>query len=77
MTTRPVEKISPTSVPLHVARFILVNERVPRGQTYCATCCTPIERGYVRDPGTRLVYCDTECFGEHERADTRARRRVS
>ena len=76
MTTRPNENFSRSQIPPRVARFVLVNERVPRGQTYCATCCVPIERGYVRDPATRLLYCGTECFGEHESADTQATART-
>jgi hypothetical protein len=25
-------------------------------------CGGLIERGYVRDPQTRLIYCDSQCF---------------
>ncbi len=62
-------------------RFVLVNERSPRVDANCAACRTGIDRGYVRDPQTRLLYCDAGCFAEHERAGDRARvrdaRRVS
>ena len=50
-----------------LARFILVNERIPREHACCASCCGRIERGYVRDPHTRLVYCDAVCFTAHEK----------
>ena len=43
-------------------RFVLVNDRVPRADTSCAECSAKIERGYVREPHTRLVYCDARCF---------------
>jgi hypothetical protein len=48
-------------------RFVLVNNRVPRTDAYCALCCGKIERGYVRDPQTRLLYCDPHCFSGHEK----------
>ena len=43
-------------------RFILVNDRVPRTDQYCALCDGLIEKSYVRDSQTRLIYCDTQCF---------------
>jgi hypothetical protein len=43
-------------------RFVLVNERVPRTGAECALCCAKIERTYVRELQTRLVYCDATCF---------------
>jgi hypothetical protein len=46
-------------------RFVLVNDRVPRTDANCALCCAKIERGYVREPHTRLVYCDAQCFAGH------------
>ena len=49
------------------ARFILVNERVPRTDANCALCCAKLERGYVRNPQTRLVYCNPHCFTGHEK----------
>jgi hypothetical protein len=45
-----------------LTRFVLVNERMPRNKAQCALCGGTIEKGYVRDFGTRLVYCDTQCF---------------
>jgi hypothetical protein len=44
------------------ARFVLVNDRVPRMDANCARCRAKIEKGYVREPHTRLVYCDAQCF---------------
>ena len=48
--------------------FVLVNERMPRNDAHCALCGGAIEKGYVRDFRTRLIYCDTQCFagGDHE-----------
>jgi hypothetical protein len=48
-------------------RFVLVNDRTPRADAYCALCCEPIEQGYVREPQTRLLYCDVQCFAGHEK----------
>ncbi len=78
MTTRPTERWN--ALP-RGTRFVLVNERVPRANAWCAVCCTEIARGYVRDPHTRLLYCDPQCFAEHEMASmpaaVREARRVS
>jgi hypothetical protein len=51
-------------------RFVLVNNRVPRTDERCALCGGLIEKGYVRDSQTRLIYCDTQCFAgwAHEAA---------
>ena len=46
-------------------RFVLVNDRVPRTDANCALCCAKVERGYVRELQTRLVYCDAQCFTGH------------
>jgi hypothetical protein len=43
-------------------RFVLVNNRIPRMDRHCALCGDFIEKGYVRDPRTRLIYCDAQCF---------------
>jgi hypothetical protein len=43
-------------------RFVLVNNRIPRTDERCALCGGVIEKGYVRDSQTRLIYCDTQCF---------------
>ena len=47
---------------LRRTRFVLVNDRVPREHADCALCGGLIEKGYVRDSQTRLIYCDTQCF---------------
>jgi len=48
-------------------RFVLVNNRVPRTDEHCALCGEIVEKGYVRDSRTRLIYCDPQCFagGSH------------
>jgi hypothetical protein len=43
-------------------RFVLVNHRIPRMDEDCALCGGPFEKGYVRDPQTRLIFCDTQCL---------------
>ena len=65
MTTRPIHELRRAPAP-EIA-FLLVNDRVPRAHANCALCSTRIERGYVRQPRTRLVYCDVQCFSEHEK----------
>jgi hypothetical protein len=65
MTSRPIEELHATRA--RGIAFVLVNERAPRTHANCALCCARIERGYVRDPQTRLVYCDAQCFSEHEK----------
>ena len=57
---------APTRYPSRT-RFVLVNDRTPRADAYCALCCEPIEQGYVREPQTRLLYCDVQCFAGHEK----------
>ena len=46
----------------HAIRFVLVNNRAPRTDQHCALCDGLIEKGYVRDSQTRLIYCDMQCF---------------
>ena len=60
-------------------RFILVNDGVPLGDAHCTLCGTKIDKGYVRDWQTRLIYCDTHCFAGHAKmamltTENRARR---
>ncbi len=74
MTTRPSEVLERRMLARGM-RFVLVNERSPRAEAACTVCCTRIDRGYVRDPQTRLLYCDTECFADHERMGDPARLR--
>ena len=81
MTTRPIEDFKRCDGVSRRMRFVLVNERTPRADACCALCCATIERGYVRDPHSRLLYCDAQCFSEHEQTSTpaaaRHARRVS
>ena len=46
----------------HRTKFVLVNDRIPRTDGRCALCDSVIEKGYVRDSQTRLIYCDTQCL---------------
>jgi hypothetical protein len=81
MTTHPIEEFRRREVLTRGMRFVLVNERSPRAEVACTVCCTRIDRGYVRDARTRLLYCDEQCFADHERmgrpAGRRDARRVS
>ena len=67
----------PTGGFLHRTRFVLVNDRIPRTNGHCALCGGTIEKGYVRDSQTRLIYCDTQCFAgwTHEAAPAKNRGR--
>jgi hypothetical protein len=49
---------------LHM-KFVLVNGRSPRTQSFCALCCEPIGEGYVRELTTHLCYCNYECHVAH------------
>jgi hypothetical protein len=51
-------------------RFVLVNNRIPRMDQHCALCGGLIEKGYVRNSQTQLIYCDTQCFGGWTRMAT-------
>jgi hypothetical protein len=54
----------------HQTRFVLVNDRVPRIGGKCALCGNIIEKGYVRDARTRLIYCDMQCLPERSELTT-------
>jgi hypothetical protein len=43
-------------------KFILVNGRTTRPQSFCAFCCEPIGESYLRELTARLSYCDRECY---------------
>jgi hypothetical protein len=60
MSTKPADT-RPTSFSAR-ARFVLVRDRVPRIDANCARCAAQIESGYVREPQTRLAYCNLTCF---------------
>jgi hypothetical protein len=46
-------------------RFILVNGRKPRPQARCVMCDRPLEKSYLREIGTQLIYCDHNCYADH------------
>ena len=46
-------------------KFVLVNGRTPRPQSFCALCCEPIRESYLRELTTRLSYCDHKCYAGH------------
>ena len=46
----------------HQPTFVLVNDHVPRTDSQCASCGNIVEKGYVRDARTRLIYCDMQCL---------------
>jgi hypothetical protein len=51
-------------------RFVLVNERMPRGFSVCACCGGPLSEGYLRAMPANRVYCGTHCYGrERETGD--------
>ena len=43
-------------------RFVLVNGRTPRTQSFCALCCEPIGESYLRDITAQLAYCNHKCY---------------
>jgi hypothetical protein len=43
-------------------KFVLVNGRTPRPQSFCALCCKPTGESYLRELTTRLSYCDHKCY---------------
>ena len=44
-------------------KFVLVNGRTPRPESFCALCCEAIGESYLRDLATRLSYCSCQCYG--------------
>ena len=46
-------------------KFVLVNGRSPRADSFCALCCEPIGESYLRELTTRLSYCNYECYLGH------------
>jgi hypothetical protein len=60
----------PSGSRYSAARFVLVNHRIPRKDARCALCDRNIREGYVREPLTRLLYCDTQCFAGHAKMTT-------
>jgi hypothetical protein len=46
-------------------RFILVNDRTPRSQSFCMLCDEPIGTSYLREIETGLCYCSHKCYADH------------
>jgi hypothetical protein len=46
-------------------KFVLVNGRTPRPQSFCASCCEPIGESYLRELTTQLSYYDHTCYADH------------
>ena len=43
-------------------KFVLVNGRTPRPESFCALCCEAISESYLRELATRLSYCSYQCY---------------
>jgi hypothetical protein len=43
-------------------RFVCVNGRTPRTQSFCALCCESIGESYLRNIATHLAYCNHKCY---------------
>ena len=69
----------PFAISHRRTRFILVNDRLQRTDERCAMCGGILEKGYIRDSQTRLIYCDTRCLegGEYLSNSNDPRRKVS
>lgn len=52
--------------------FVLVNDRTPRSQSFCALCCESIGGNYLREIATRLSYCDHKCYVGRQKLATPA-----
>ena len=46
-------------------KFVLVNGRTPRPESFCALCCEAIGESYLRELATRLSYCSYQCYRGH------------
>jgi hypothetical protein len=53
-------------------KFVLVNDRTPNKQSSCVLCREPMRRGYLREVGTGLFYCDHDCYTDHCRSAVHA-----
>jgi hypothetical protein len=53
-------------------RFVLVNGTRPRLRPFCVLCHQPIKASYLRELGTRLPYCDHDCYAVHCKTATLA-----
>ena len=75
MSTNPTQ--ARTGGFLRRTRFVLVNDRVPHGDADCALCSNKIEKSYVRELQTRLLYCNAQCFAGHAIGIKNLARKVS
>ena len=75
MSTNPT--FASTNALHRWTRFVLVNDRAPSVGADCALCGNKIEKGYVRESRTRLLYCATQCYAGHAIAIEKLQRRVS
>ena len=55
-------------------KFVLVNGRTPRPESFCALCCEPIGESYLRELTTRLSYCSYECYLGHCKLEAQVQR---
>jgi hypothetical protein len=46
-------------------RFVFVNGRTPCPRCLCVMCGKPVRARYLREIGTRLCYCDHDCYADH------------
>jgi hypothetical protein len=46
-------------------KFVLVNGRTPRTQSFCALCCESIDESYLRDIATQIAYCSHKGYVDH------------
>jgi len=46
-------------------KFVLVNGRTPRPQSFCAWCCEPIGESYLRELATHFSHCNHDCYRCH------------
>lgn len=45
-------------------KFIHVTDRTLK-EHYCTLCCEPVDSPYIREIGTRLIYCSHPCYRGH------------
>jgi hypothetical protein len=43
-------------------RCVIVNRAKLKAQAFCAHCSQPIADSYIREIGSRLIYCDFHCY---------------
>src|SRR5215510_5323252 len=78
----------PTSQEEAHMKFILVNGRSLRRESFCSLCCETIGESYLRELTTRLSFCNYDCYlghckpafsvlKEHARASRRSRMRAT